>query len=82
VRDLGRDRCGIVTFTVAGLSPAVVRDTLRGRGVTVTVSPAATSLLDMSARGLADGVVRASPHYFVTEDDIDRFVGEVARLSD
>ncbi|HEX5405767.1 MAG TPA: aminotransferase class V-fold PLP-dependent enzyme [Pseudonocardiaceae bacterium] len=81
VRDLGRSRCGIVTFTVDGLSPAQVRDTLRGRGVVVTVSPAATSLLDMSARGLTDGVVRASPHYFATEADIDRFVGEVARLS-
>lgn len=82
VRDIGRERCGIVTFTVSGVSTADVRDTLRKRGVTVTVSPAATSLLDMTARGLLDGVVRASPHYFVSEADIDRFLGEVAALSE
>jgi cysteine desulfurase / selenocysteine lyase len=81
VRDLGREHCGIVTFTVAGRSPAAVRDALYGRGVVVTVSPAATSLLDMTERGLADGVVRASPHYFVTEQDVDRFVAEVGQLS-
>jgi selenocysteine lyase/cysteine desulfurase len=81
VRDLGRDRCGIVTFTVAGRQPADVRDTLRKRGVTVTVSPTATSLLDMTARGLDNGVVRASPHYFVAEADIDRLIMEVAALS-
>lgn len=82
VRDLGRDRCGIVTFTVEGRQPVDVRDMLRKRGVTVTVSPTATSLLDMTARGLDNGVVRASPHYFVAENDIDRLITEVAVLSD
>jgi selenocysteine lyase/cysteine desulfurase len=80
VRDLGQVRSGIVTFTVDGVPPADVRETLHRRGVTVTVSPAASSLLDMTARGMADGVVRASPHYFVTEDDIDRLVAEVDRI--
>jgi cysteine desulfurase/selenocysteine lyase len=82
VRDLGVNQCGIVTFTVAGRSPARVREALRTRGITVTVSPPGTSLLDMTARGLSDGVVRASPHYFATEDEIDRLVTEVACLSD
>lgn len=81
VRDVGRQHCGIVTFTVDGQRPADVRDTLRKRGVTVTVSPTATSLLDMTARGLTDGVVRASPHYFVSEADIDRLIDEVSALS-
>lgn len=79
--DLGRRRCGIVTFTVDGVPPADVRDMLRKRGVTVSVSPTRTSMLDMPARGLADGVVRASPHYFVSDDDIDLLVAEVAALA-
>lgn len=81
VHDLGRAHGGIVTFTVAGLAPAEVRDRLRERGVTVTVCGANASRLDLPPRGLADGVVRASPHYFVTEDEIGRFLGEVGRLS-
>jgi cysteine desulfurase / selenocysteine lyase len=80
VRDLGTVRSGIVTFTVDGVPPADVRDALHGSGVTVTVSPAASSLLDMTARGMADGVVRAAPHYFVTEDDVDRLITEVDRI--
>jgi selenocysteine lyase/cysteine desulfurase len=80
VRDVGVERCGIVTFTVDGPAPAAVRAALAGRGATVTVSPTATSLLDMTARGLTDGVVRASPHYFNTEDEVDRFTGVVADL--
>jgi selenocysteine lyase/cysteine desulfurase len=81
VRDLGRQRCGIVTFTVDGTAPDLVRDTLRERGVTVTVSPPKGTLLDATARRLDGGVVRASPHYFTAEDDIARLVAEVADLS-
>ncbi|HEY1575163.1 MAG TPA: aminotransferase class V-fold PLP-dependent enzyme [Pseudonocardiaceae bacterium] len=81
VRDLGSRQCGIVTFTVAGVAPATVRDKLRERGVTVTVSPAKGTLLDATARHLDEGVVRASPHYFVAEDDIARLIAEVADLS-
>jgi selenocysteine lyase/cysteine desulfurase len=81
VRDIGRRLSGIVTFTVDGLAPPVVRDALRERDVVVTVSPTASSLIDMTARGLTDGVVRASPHYFVSDDDVTRFVTEVATLS-
>jgi cysteine desulfurase/selenocysteine lyase len=81
VRDIGRVHCGLVTFTVAGVAPGVVRDALRARGVVVTVSPYASSLIDMTARGLTEGVVRASPHYFVSPDDVARFLTEVSTLS-
>jgi len=53
----------------------------KGSEVTVTVSTAASTRLDMSARGLG-AVVRASPHYFVSPEDIQRAsdaVAEVAR---
>ncbi len=81
LHDLGREHGGIVTFTVAGRTPAEVRAELWSRQVTVAVSPASTSTLDLPARGLVDGVVRASPHYFVTEDEVRRFVDEVGKLS-
>jgi cysteine desulfurase / selenocysteine lyase len=81
VHDLGRDHGGIVTFTVAGRTPAQVRDALWSRQVAVAVCPPNASRLDLPARGLADGVVRASPHYFVTADEVRRFLAEVGELS-
>lgn len=79
VRDLGREQCGIVSFTVDGVEPAAVRDALFASSVYVTVSLARSTLLDMSARALP-AVVRASPHYFVSDDDITRAVTAVAAL--
>ncbi|MGC9670453.1 aminotransferase class V-fold PLP-dependent enzyme [Planosporangium sp. 12N6] len=80
VRDLGRRRCGIVTFTVARVAPETVRDRLRARDVTVTVSRRGSTLVDMDARGL-EAVVRASPHYFVHPDQLDAAVRAVAEVA-
>lgn len=79
VRDLGVEHSGIVSFTVAGTAPVEVRDRLLGKDITVTVSHRGSTLLDMSARGL-DSVVRASPHCFVSRDELDRFVAALAAL--
>lgn len=79
VRDLGHERGGIVSFTVDGLAATDVRDRLAQCAVTVTVSHRSSTLLDMTARGL-DAVVRASPHCFVTPDDVVRFTTEVRAL--
>ena len=79
VRDLGRTRCGIVSCTVDGFDPVDVRDALANDSITVTVSGRTSTLLDMSARNL-NGVVRMSPHYFVTEAQLDLAAEAVARL--
>ncbi|WP_028477675.1 aminotransferase class V-fold PLP-dependent enzyme [Nocardia sp. CNY236] len=80
VRDLGVLRSGIVSFTVEGIDAVDVRDRLLKHDITVTVSHARSTLLDMTGRGLA-AVVRASPHCFVSFEDLDRFVTAVAGLS-
>ena len=80
MRDLGEDLCGIVTFTVNGVEPERVRDRLAEQAVTVTVSSVSSTRLDMTDRGLA-GVVRASPHYFVSPEDLEQAVDAVARIA-
>jgi cysteine desulfurase / selenocysteine lyase len=72
VRDLGEVRCGIVTFT-GPRPPAEIKALLAERGINVSVTKAASTLLDMNARGLTE-MVRASVHYYNTEDEIDRLV--------
>jgi selenocysteine lyase/cysteine desulfurase len=80
VRDRGRQPCGIVSFTVDGVDAASVCDQLAAQDVIVTVSRRPSTLLDMTARGL-ESVVRASPHYFVSERQIDAAAAAVARLA-
>ncbi|KAA2258880.1 aminotransferase class V-fold PLP-dependent enzyme [Solihabitans fulvus] len=80
VHDLGARRCGTVTFGVAGLSATRVWELLRAKDITVTVSRASSTLLDMGKRGLAE-VVRASPHYFVSDDQLDAFVDTVRTIA-
>ena len=80
VRDLGVVRGGIVSFTVRDVDAARVKAALRAASINVTVSPARGTLLDMRARGLSE-VVRASVHYYNTDEEIDRLVAEVARLA-
>lgn len=81
VRDPGRDRCGIVTFTVDGVAPVDVRTVLAHRDITVTTSTRASTMIDMDRRGI-DAVTRASPHYFVSDGELDRAVAAVAEIAD
>lgn len=79
VRDLGREHAGIVTFTMDDAPAEDAAKALAEAGVTVTVSPAQAARIDMAKRGL-DSVVRASPHYFVTREEIDRALAAVSGL--
>ena len=72
VRDLGADRCGIVTFTVQGKDSAEVQRDLAGEGINVTHSLPEGTRLDMSERQLQH-LVRASVHYYNTEEEIEWF---------
>ena len=79
VRDAGEKRCAIVTFDVAGVSADHVMDTLRRRGINVSVSATSSAVIESLERGLPD-LVRASPHYFNTSDELDRLVEAVAAI--
>ncbi|MEJ7799065.1 MAG: aminotransferase class V-fold PLP-dependent enzyme [Ilumatobacter sp.] len=79
VRDQGRDRCGIVTFTVDGVEPAVVQRHLSAAGINVGAPTRANAQWDIGRRDL-DAVVRAGVHYFNTSDELDRLVEEVGDI--
>jgi cysteine desulfurase/selenocysteine lyase len=73
IRDLGETRCGIVTFDAAGATAAELKAALARERINVTVSPTSSTLLDSRERDLPE-LVRASVHYYNTEDELDRFV--------
>ncbi|MDQ2784332.1 MAG: aminotransferase class V-fold PLP-dependent enzyme [Chloroflexota bacterium] len=79
VRDIGAEQCGIVTFTVAGHEPARLVAALLARGINVSFTSRAGTRLDMEARGLTE-MVRASVHYYNSEEEIERFGTTLAAL--
>lgn len=79
VHDTAARRCAIVTFTVAGVEPHVVVDVAHRHGISISASTAPWAALDMGAKGLRS-VVRASPHYFNTEAEIDRLIEVISPL--
>jgi selenocysteine lyase/cysteine desulfurase len=80
VHDQGPDLSGIVTFSVAGRSASEVAAALLAtRGVAVSAVAAAYGPHDMAARGLSD-VVRAAPHTFTRDSDLEALVAGVAEL--
>jgi selenocysteine lyase/cysteine desulfurase len=80
VHDLGRERCGIVTFAVDAVPAEDVARALTATGINVWVSLAAYCRLDFDRRDI-DELVRASVHYYNTEEEIDRLVQTVASVA-
>lgn len=84
LRDLGRetgiDRCAIVSFTVDGLAPAQTVAALRTKGVAIGTSSREGALVDATARNLPL-LMRAAPHYYNTEDEIDLLARELQALA-
>jgi selenocysteine lyase/cysteine desulfurase len=77
LHDLGEHRCGIVTFTLDGVSPYDLAGSLRAQRINISVSTIDFARFDFGARGL-DAVARASVHYYNTDDELSRFVAAVA----
>jgi selenocysteine lyase/cysteine desulfurase len=72
LRDIGVKKCGIVTFQVQDKMAEQIREGLAQHSINVSVSGRSSTRLDMEARGLEE-VVRASVHYYNTEEEIERF---------
>lgn len=72
VHDLGRERCGIVSFSVQDREPDAIRRALAERRINLSTSTRSSTLLDMDDRGLTE-VLRASVHYYNSEEEVERF---------
>jgi len=81
IRDLGRERCGIVSFTVEGIDHGRIVEQLSERKINCSVSPRSGTLLDMQGRGI-DDLIRAPVHYYNTDDEIDRFIAALTDIRD
>jgi selenocysteine lyase/cysteine desulfurase len=79
VQDLGVTKCGIVTFNSDRMPSLELSGVLRKKAINCSHSTPYGTRLDMERRALQP-VVRASVHYFNTEDEIVRFCDIVREL--
>ena len=79
VRDRGLVLGGTVTFTVDGRTADEVKAALAAERINVSVSPASYARLQLADGGVPR-LVRASVHYYNTDEELDRLVQVVADI--
>jgi selenocysteine lyase/cysteine desulfurase len=73
VLDRGRQLCGIVSALIPGSDANQLKRALRDSGVNTSVSDRQSGVIDMDDKG-ASTILRISPHYYNTEEEIERAV--------
>lgn len=79
VCDLGPDPAAIVTFTLDRMDAVSVAARLAEHGINVSVSAPSSTPIDGERRHLPD-LVRASPHYYNAEAEIERLTNAVRTI--
>lgn len=69
LQDKGTEHAAIISCTHNTMPAAAIKERLARHHINVSVSPPTTTPLDATARHLPD-VLRLSPHYYNTEDEI------------
>ena len=79
VHDVGAERCGIVSFAIDGVEAAEAERRLVAQGINTASSSVFSTRLDMEARAVPT-LMRASVHYYNTDDEVERFCAAVDAL--
>ncbi|WED44199.1 aminotransferase class V-fold PLP-dependent enzyme [Legionella cardiaca] len=79
LQDLGKNKCGIVTFSSPDKSPEEIQQYLATKKINISISFQEYARLDMAKRNLP-ALARASVHYYNTESEIDIFCDELQKF--
>jgi len=79
VTDEGAEKCGLVTFTARQMAATPLKQKLRTYRINVSTSEGSGNLVSFQQRGLTE-VVRASLHYYNTEQEIDYFINTLRTI--
>ncbi|QQO21981.1 aminotransferase class V-fold PLP-dependent enzyme [Bradyrhizobium diazoefficiens] len=80
IRDLGSRPGAIVSFTMEGYDADAIVSSAAAAGITIGASDPSSTRIDAEIRSLPT-LVRASPHYYNTEAEIDRLIGHLSGLT-
>ncbi len=79
VHDIGAHKGGMVTFSHANIDALQIKEKLAGASINVSTSSISSTRYDMERRNL-NTIVRASFHYYNTEEEVDRLIAQVAKF--
>jgi selenocysteine lyase/cysteine desulfurase len=80
VLDRGGERCAIVSLAVRGWDAGELKLRLREREINTSSADRQHGVLDMDAKGVST-MLRISPHYYNTEEELDAAVDALAELA-
>jgi len=80
VHDIGKRKCGIVTFSLAGVDSSEVETRLRQLGINVSMTTPRSTLIDATRRELPD-MVRSSVHYYNQDSELEALVNAVTEIA-
>ena len=80
LRDIGAEKCGIVSFTIAGAEPAALVARMRAEGFAIGATDPPDTRIDSERRALP-AMIRIAPHCYNTEEEIARCVARLAQLA-
>src|ERR1700675_4710170 len=80
VLDRGSELAAIVTIEVAGWDATELSRLLRTRGINTSASLRASAVIDMDGKRAASAL-RLSPHYYNSEEEIERVVDELRTVT-
>ena len=79
VQDIGAQQCAIVTFSHENIEADIIKAAMSAENINISVSKPPSTLLDSQARSLPD-MVRVSPHYYNSEDEVETFLSALRRV--
>ena len=79
VLDIGKVKSGIITFRCDKISASKIKYQLSAENINTSVAIESGTLLDMKDRGITTAI-RASVHYYNTEEEIDQFLNVLSKI--
>lgn len=79
IHDVGDQQCGIVTFSVKDFDSMELRNALVERGINVSFGSRVATLIYMNKRQI-DSLVRASLHYYNTDEEVLRMCSQLREI--
>ncbi len=72
--DKGLKKAGITTFDNPNWDKIALQKYLLRKNINVSISPYNAGVIDFDNKGVKNGALRVSPHYFNTKEEIDELV--------
>ena len=80
LRDIGTEQCGIISFSIEGKKdPKKIVDQMSEAGFAIGLVEPESTLIDSERRNLPT-LLRMAPHYYNTEEEIEKTVKQISLL--